>query len=287
VRKLVLVLGALALSVVLIAVLRDRILALLTPSAGTQTTYGERYADGERGLLDVYRPGRAERAPVVVFFYGGSWQMGRRETYRFLGRALAAQGIVAVVPDYRVYPEVGFPDFLKDGARAVRWARDNAARHGGDPQRIFLMGHSAGAHIAAMLALDPEWLSSEGLDPAGDLRGWIGLSGPYDFLPLQSKNLIALFGGARRAESQPINFVSENAPPAFLATGDEDKTVEPRNTHALADALREKGRPVTSTVYPGRGHVGVMAAFVGAFGFLAPVAQDVTAFVHATPEAGP
>src|SRR5882724_3365318 len=107
------------------------------------------YADGARRRLDVYRPNNARQAPIIVFFYGGSWQIGSKETYLFLAATLAARGYVVVVPNYRVYPEVKFPEFLSDGAKAVRWAKDNAATYGGDASQVFIMGHSAGAHIAA------------------------------------------------------------------------------------------------------------------------------------------
>ncbi len=105
-----------------------------------------------------------------------------------MAKALARRGYVAVLPDYRIYPQARYPDFLDDGARAVRWAKDNATRFGGDPQKLFLMGHSAGAHIAAMLALDATWLQKVGLVPGRDIAGLIGISGPYDFLPLQGRN---------------------------------------------------------------------------------------------------
>lgn len=263
--------------------MRAVLLKLVTPSGGASVERSLRYAAGERGLLDVYVPQDAENAPVVVFFYGGSWQEGEKELYAFVGNALAARGMVIVIPDYRVHPEVGFPTFLEDAAVAVRWAHDNAARFGGDPDRLFLMGHSAGAHIAAMLALDETWLAAEGLEPASDIAGLVGLSGPYDFLPLKRKDIIAVFGGSNRPETQPINFVTPAAPPAYLAAGRDDKVVEPRNTRALAQALRDAGVPVETEFYPSRGHIGTIAAFAGPLHFLAPSLESVTGFVRETP----
>jgi acetyl esterase/lipase len=156
---------------------------------------------------------------VVVFFYGGSWQSGSRDTYRFLGSALARRGIVTVVPDYRVYPEVTFPTFLEDGAAAVDWVRDNVARYGGDRERIVLMGHSAGAHMAAMLAIDGRWLAKVGVEPRRDIAGLVGLAGPYDFLPIRDPTLQLLFEGANRPETQPVTFVEGGEAPALLITG--------------------------------------------------------------------
>src|SRR5580700_3300246 len=156
------------------------------------------YANGPRHTLDVCRPKSTTAAPVVVFFYGGGWRSGSKRTYRYVAKALARRGYVAVLPDYRVYPPARYPDFLDDGALAVRWAKDNAKRFGGDPQKIFLMGHSAGAYIAAMLAIDATWLRKVGLVPGRDILGLIGVSGPYDFLPLNDKILEIIFGGANR-----------------------------------------------------------------------------------------
>jgi acetyl esterase/lipase len=151
----------------------------VSSESGVEVHPGQHYGPLARQGVDVYTPKQAAEQPraVVIFFYGGGWQTGSKGEYRFAGEALAAQGFVAVVPDYRVYPEVRFPLFLEDGAGAVRWVHDHIQEFGGDPQRVFLMGHSAGAHIAAMLALDPRYLAAQGLAPK-DLRGFIGVAGP-------------------------------------------------------------------------------------------------------------
>ena len=176
------------------------------------------YGEGSRRTLDVYRPRAVKGAPVVVFFYGGSWQDGSKQVYQFVASALARSGYVTVAPDYRVYPEVRYPAFLDDGARAVRWTKDNVARFGGDPGKLFIMGHSAGAYNAAMLALDDCWLGKVDLAPDRDIAGLIGISGPYDFLPLRDGNLKIIFGGANDPTTQPINHVTSGAPPG--AAGD-------------------------------------------------------------------
>ncbi|MCS0503290.1 alpha/beta hydrolase [Ancylobacter mangrovi] len=247
-------------------------------------TTGLAYADGPRHGIDVYAPRGASEGtgrPVVVFFYGGGWEEGERALYRFVGAALASRGIVTFIPDYRVYPEVRFPDFLKDGARAVRWVRDHAARFGGDPARLVLAGHSAGAHIAAMLTFDPQWLAGEGLDARRDVAGLAGIAGPYDFLPLHSATLKAIFGPEpERALSQPINFVTGREAPAFLATGANDDTVEPANTQRLAARIRERGGRVTTRVYPRVDHRTVLGAFAWPLRLLAPVLDDVSVFVN-------
>jgi acetyl esterase/lipase len=237
------------------------------------------YGDLPRQRLDVYSPNapQARPAPVVVFLYGGAWDSGSKDDYRFVGRTLAAHGMVAVVPDYRVYPEVVFPAFVEDAAAAVAWTFAHAGRHAGDGAPVYLMGHSAGAHIAAMLALDESFLRVQGHSPR-QLAGWIGLSGPYDFLPLQSRRLKRIFGDTAPRITQPIEFVTAAAPPALLISGDADTIVLPRNTLRLSQRLREAGVAVREVIYPDVGHGRTVAAF-SALGDGLPVVDEVTRFV--------
>ena len=237
------------------------------------------YADGARRKLDVYQPRGAANAPVIVFFYGGRWLSGTKDWYRLFAAALAARGYVVVVPDYRLYPEVKFPDFLMDGAKALRWTHDNVATFGGDPQRMFVMGHSAGAYIAAMLALDPQWLDGAGLDAARDIAGLIGISGPYDFLPLRDPTLIDIFGGANRPDTQPISFADGRKPPALLVTGDADSVVDPGNSTRLADRLRRNGNDATEVIYRRLGHMTVLAGFAPLLSNFLPCCTTSDAFV--------
>ena len=256
------------------------LLNAVAPRGGISTTTGLAYGEGPRHGVDVYAPEAAQGAPVVVFLYGGGWEGGERGMYRFLGATLAAAGLVCVVPDYRVWPEVGFPAFVQDAAQAVAWAREAAPRHGGNPGKLFLMGHSAGAQMATLLGLNPAYLGAVGLRPGRDLRGVVGLAGPYDFLPLQSETLKQIFGPEElRPASQPINFVTAGAPPMLLATGDADTTVLPRNTERLAARLRAAGNQVEAISYPGLGHAPLMGAFAAPLGFLAPVRRDVLRFI--------
>jgi acetyl esterase/lipase len=234
--------------------------------------------------LDLYAPIGAPigalRAPVVVFLYGGGWKEGDRTLYRFVGAALAARGFVVVVPDYRVFPAVRFPAFIQDAAAAVAWTRAHVGGYGGDPGRVFLMGHSAGAHIAAMLTLDRQWLGVEGLDPDRDVAGFVGLAGPYDFLPFHDPELGDIFAPAGDLRlTQPITFTRGDAPPVFVATGMADRRVMPRNTVRLAAAIRSKGGLVEERQYPGIGHKLILGSFAGVLRGLAPVLDDVTAFM--------
>ncbi len=242
------------------------------------------YADGPRHRLDVYAPGagKAGPSPVVLFLYGGSWDSGSRAMYRFVGGALAAQGFVVVIPDYRLYPEIRYPAFLQDCAAALDWTRRHAGRFGGDARPPFVMGHSAGAYNAAMLALDPRWLAGVGRTPRADLRGLVGLAGPYDFLPLDSDELRAIFApGVPLRSTQPIAHVDGAGPPALLLAGTADRIVRPGNTMRLAAAIRARGGTVATRLYPGIGHIEIIGAFSGALRFLAPSLRDCAQFMHA------
>ena len=252
------------------------------PSDTYRRTRDIAYGDHARHLLDVYEPAQAHNgAPVVVFFYGGNWNMGERGNYVFAGEALASQGFVTVIPDYRLYPEVRFPDFLHDCAAAVRWTAENAARFGGDPQRIFVMGHSSGAYNAAMLALDPQYLAAARV-PKRSIRGLIGLAGPYDFLPLTGPVSKAVFGFPNTpVTTQPIHFVTRDDPPALLITGTNDNVVDPGNVRRLATRLRSNGVEVREIAYPGLGHSRLVGALAAPLRGTAPVLEDVAAFVRA------
>jgi acetyl esterase/lipase len=233
--------------------------------------------------LDVYGPHRTEGqapAPIAVFFYGGSWDTGRRQDYSWVGKALASRGFVTVIPDYGMYPKVRYPGFLEDGALAVRWAQDHAAEFGGDPNRIVLVGHSAGAYNAAMVALDRRYLTAAGVDPKR-IRALAGLSGPYDFLPLTDPIAQRTFGEADDLPgTQPLAYVRPDAPPAFLATGDRDSMVYPRNTTKLAALLRQAGATVEEKHYAGVDHVNMVLALSRPFRGRVPVLQEMTDFLH-------
>jgi acetyl esterase/lipase len=239
------------------------------------------FGSDPRLKLDVYRPAGAKEAPVIVFFYGGSWQRGDKSIYRFLGASLARAGIVAVIPDYRVYPPVVYPDFLRDSALAVRWAKDNATKFGGDPSKLFLAGHSAGAYNAISLATDRRWLSEAKLDPKADLAGVIGIAGPYDFLPLESENLKIIFGPEElRPKTQPINYVNGDEPPMLLLRPANDSVVDPGNSARLAKRIEEKGGKATVKTYDRIGHLSIVGTFSPLLSFLAPVRDDLVKFVR-------
>jgi acetyl esterase/lipase len=238
------------------------------------------YGAHPRQRLDIYAPRKlasGARMPVIVWFYGGSWNSGSRQGYAFAGRALASRGFVVAVPDYRLVPEVRYPAFLEDGAAAVRWIRRNVAAHGGDPDRLILAGHSAGAYNAAMLALDPRWL---GTDRAA-VRGLVGLAGPYDFLPLDIAATRNAFGHLSDLPStQPVTHAGPGDPPSLLLAGADDRLVRPRQTALLAQRLQAAGVSAETRLYPNLGHIGVMTALARPLRGKAPVLEDVAAFAQ-------
>ena len=252
------------------------------PSSTYQVTTGIRYGAGPRHVLDIYQPSKATvSAPVVVFFYGGNWNSGDRADYLFVGEALASKGYVAVVPDYRLYPQVRYPEFLNDSAHAVQWAFEHSAEWGGDPQRVFLMGHSAGAYNAAMLALNPAYLRAAGAD-ASRVRGLIGLAGPYDFLPLIGDVTKAVFGYPDTARAtQPIEYVSSSSPPALLLTAKNDDLVNPGNSLRLARRLQERRVSAQVIAYPNLGHRTLIGALAAPLRNWAPVLDDIATFINA------
>lgn len=232
----------------------------LVPSDGHVRDSGIPYGEAPRQTLDVYRPWPADPeagpAPVVVFFYGGSWRSGQRGYYRFVGEALTSRGFVAVIPDYRVYPDARFPTFVEDGAHAVRWVEDNIDRYGGDQREIFLMGHSAGAHIAAMMIADRRYLDRAGVQ-ASAIRGFVGLAGPYAFDPLEYRSTRPIFAAAD-APTMPIGLIDGTEPPMLLIHGGSDGTVYPENSRALAERSRQAGGSAEFVEYEDLGHIGVL-----------------------------
>ena len=246
------------------------------------------YGPDPRQRLDVYTPdaGSSGPLPVLVFFYGGGWNSGRRQDYAWVGQSLAAQGFVVVIPDYRLAPLHPYPDFVQDGAEAVRWARDHAAEYGGDPRRLLLSGHSAGAYIAMQLAMDQAFLRAAGVD-VRRIKGVAGLSGPYDFMPFDVPASRDAFGHWPNAkDTQPINHVAPGRPPVFIAHGDKDDTVALSNTVNLAKALRAAGDEVEVNIYPGMDHPGIVLALSRTFRGQAPVLADMTAFLRRVSGAG-
>ncbi len=244
---------------------------------------GGRYGPDPAQCVEVIAPSQPAAAPrpVLVFFHGGSWRSGQPGDYHFIGRTFARAGYVVILPGYRLVPEGRYPAMLEDGAEALAWTRDHAAEHGGDPTRVAVMGHSAGAYIAAMLGLERQWLGRAGV-PDGFITGVVGLSGPYDFFPWTSKSARDAFGHVTDpGRTQPISYVRSDAPPMLLLTGDSDTTVKPRNARALAKALSNAGALTEPIVLSEVDHSGTVMKLAAPFSRDRRVLDPVLAFLAA------
>lgn len=258
-----------------------RVINAVTSGSASEKTLDVRYGSDPRNRLDIYQPRDGNgAAPVVVFFYGGSWNMGSRSDYAFVGEALAERGIVTVLADYRLYPQVRYPAFVEDSAQAVAWTLKTIERYGGDPKKVFVMGHSAGAYNAAMVALDGRWLAAQGASPNA-LRGWIGLAGPYDFLPITNLDVRPVFFYPDSPPlSQPIRHVTSAAPSTLLVASHADDLVNAtRNTGGLAASLRAANVPVEEVYFDSTSHASLIGAFAWPLRGLAPVLDKVVEFV--------
>jgi acetyl esterase/lipase len=257
------------------------VLNALAPSDGYVRTKSIAYGPLPRQKLDLYQPRRGgPHAGIVVFFYGGDWQSGNKGAYRFVAEGLISKGFIAVLPDYRLYPAVRFPAFVEDGALAVRWVHDHAREIGGNPDDIFLMGHSAGGHIAALLTLDGRYLRAVGLDRR-DIAATAGLAGPYEFLPPRKDRRV--FDMPKGAEApapdvEPINFVDGREAPMLLLTGTQDRTVPPENALKLARRIWQSGGVATYIAYEKVGHVQLVLSLAAPFRWISPALEDVNAF---------
>tara|TARA_R100001163_G_C5054212_1_gene190755 strand:+ start:396 stop:1265 length:870 start_codon:yes stop_codon:yes gene_type:complete len=241
------------------------------------------YGDDPRHRLDIYAPSdraQGKKLPTIVFFYGGSWKTGQKNHYEFAGRALAALGAVVVVADYRLVPDVRFPDFIKDNAAAVAWTQQQIDQYGGDPKRVYLAGHSAGAYNALLLGLDTRYLKDAGAVP-GDIVGLIGISGPYDFDPKEYKVTRDAFAGSLDdPDVSPVKFVSGDTPPTLLFHGEDDRTVLPKNTRVLAAALTEAQRPAETHFYPDLSHADTVLALSTLLRGKAPILDEIKRFIQ-------
>jgi len=239
------------------------------------------YGGKPRQKFDLYLPKTfTPPAPVVLFFYGGAFRAGRKEEYRVVGEALASKGIITAVADYRIFPEGHFPDFLEDGARTVASVHARIAEFRGDPSRIFLCGHSAGAYLSVMLASNPAYLKAVNAD-LSFIRGVIAIAGRYHELPLGDSIAYEIFRGPARAETRPGTFIDGKRPPILLLAGAHDSKEVLQSHRLLAAHLRENGSNVEERTYPKVGHMGIMVALAPGFRHLAPLRDDIVAFVNA------
>lgn len=231
------------------------ILNTFVPSDSYSVRRDVAYGKLDRNLLDIYTPkNAAPKKDVVIFIHGGSWQMGDKSEYLFVAESFTRRGYMAVVPNYHLAPEVKYPAFVEDTAAAINWVKRNIAQYGGNPERIFVVGHSAGAYNAVMVfALNKV--------NANDVRGVIGLAGPYDFLPLTDPKLQAIFAPAKPLKTMlPIHYAAQKFPPMLLMAGDKDADVSPKNTSNFAAKLKKSGNMVEAVYLPDLDHIDIITA---------------------------
>jgi len=234
------------------------------------------YGPLPRQKLDYYAPvSPRPDGKTVVFFYGGAWRQGDRADYLFLGQALASRGTGVVIADYRLFPSVRYPAFIQDGALAVGWA---ARRFGS--AKLFLMGHSAGAYIASMLAANTAYLRAVAVDRL-KLGGLIGIAGPYDLQPRNYRWLRDIFDDADNAAIRPIAHATAPLPSALLLHGADDHLVTPRESERLAAAWQAARAPVDLKLYEKVDHFTIVGAFADVLQGRAPTRADVLAWLDA------
>ncbi len=260
--------------------------SMITADGGVRVQRGVSFGPQARHKLDIYRPsGRVDRGPVVLFIYGGSWREGDRAIYGFVGAAMAAQGFTTIIPDYRLYPDVMFPSFIEDAARAYGWVHDHIASPETSPSQkrrpVFVMGHSAGAHIAALLTLDQRYLRN--VDHAMTFpAGLIGLAGPMAFDPTTDLTTKEVFAStADNADrARPIAQLRSGLPPVLLMHGEKDETVGLWNTRQFAKALQQAGTSTCTIEIAEVGHVGLVLAFSRPLRWRAPVLKASVKFIN-------
>lgn len=250
---------------------------VLTPDGAEKVQRNIAYGMKARQQLDIYLPAQPdEDSPVLVFFYGGSWRSGARGDYQFVAQSLALGGYTTVIPDYRTYPEVRFPVFMEDGAMAVAWVLDNI----GKPEEgVILIGHSAGAHLASLLALDPQYLQAYDVNTT-HIKGVIGLAGPYAFDPLAYRKTRPIFSGLADVDnSKPITHACGNNLPLLLLHGEDDGLVVPENSLQLHRAREQCGMDSTYIELEKVGHFDILLGLSASFADRAPVLEPIQHFI--------
>ena len=243
----------------------------------------QRYSDISYGpeewqTLDIYTPKNIELpAPVIVFFYGGRWTFGQKEQYAFSALPFVEKGYIVVIPDYAKYPDVKFPAFVDDAALATAWVHDNINTSKGDRDRLYLSGHSSGAHLAALVTADPQYLSRLDKDRS-IVTAFSGLSGPYDFIP-EDDDLKDMFGPPDNYKNiQVPTFIDGRQPPMQLLHGGDDTDVIQRNLDRLKDRIKDQGGKVETRIYPGVDHKEIIGALSWVWQNKAPVREDMMDF---------
>jgi len=237
------------------------------------------YGAQEWQKLDIYTPKNAQskKLPVIVFFHGGRWSEGSKDMYAFVGKAFADKNYIVAIADYSKYPDVKFPSFVEDAAKAIAWVHSNIDEYGGNADKLFVSGHSSGAHIGSLAIADQRYLKEEGKSP-DIVTAFAGLAGPYDFIP-EADDLKDMFGPPEKYPQMTVTtFIDGDEPPMLLLWGAKDNAVWQRNIDLLKEGIEKKDGIVETKIYPELDHVGIISSLTWFFRSKAPVLKDVDQF---------
>jgi len=235
------------------------------------------YGEDPLQRLDIYTP-KGKAKGTVIFFYGGCWgacSTYTKDDYTFVAQALTSKGYSVVIPDYRIYPKVLFPQIMEDAVSVLEWTNKNVLSKQKKHKKLFLMGHSAGGHISAMLCVNKEHL---GKTLYSSITGYIGLATPYDFLFDQAYQE-KLFANIAYKNTQVTTFVEGDEAPFLLLYGKADTTVYSRNIEKMIQKVQEKKGSVESHIYEGINHVDILTALSLPLRWKYDVLSDIEAFL--------
>ncbi|WP_407570815.1 alpha/beta hydrolase [Deinococcus altitudinis] len=256
----------------------------VSSTSGLNVVSNLHYGPDPRNLLDLYqpaaRPDKTERAPMLLFIHGGSWTNGDKNEYKFVGESFAREGYVTAVMSYRLAPVHPYPEYVQDGAQALKFMRDHAAEYGGDPDRLYVMGHSAGAFNAVELVDNARWLQEAGV-PISAVKAVVGIAGPYSYDYRGQPTANAFPKGSDPADVMPSFHVRKNAPANLLLVAGNDMVVDPSNGLKMQAALQAAGVPVTFTVLPGLNHYTIVGSLARSLTFLGKTRQEALDFMAA------
>jgi len=261
-----------------------KFLNTITPSGSYKLAKDVAYMDSETGgarqKLDIYQPKQPKaNAPVVVFVHGGSWDTGTKNIYKFVGEAFAGQGYTTVIPNYRLYPEVMYPEFINDTAAAIAYTAKRYSEQG-----VIVIGHSAGAYNAMMVTVEPEYLRAQGVDVCRAIAGMVGLAGPYGAFPLKADKYVTIFPDRHTADDAPVNLINGPTPPLYMAIGDADTTVSELHSLKLQEIIRARGGLADFKIYPDLTHTSVVKVLSRYFDEDSELKADIMSFIAANSE---
>jgi len=237
------------------------------------------YASAAHQTLDIYAPKNIDKKlPVIVFYFGGGWSWGDKSYFAFVADSFVEKGYVVVIPNYVLYPEGKYPQFVTDGAKAIAWVNRNIERYEGDIKQLNIVGHSAGAYIGAMVSFNDKYLASQGSNTS-IIHKFAGIAGPYNFTP-KAQEYIDIFGKENFVDMKIENHVSGNEPPSLLLHSEGDTTVGAFNQEKMKQALKAKQSRVETIMYgPEITHIKILLKLHPWFAGEVDVGKDINNFL--------